>query len=91
MSTVALGDLATFVVGVDASTEMLRAARRAPNCEYLLAHAEALPFPDSSFDAATCCSGVHWFDQGRFFDELAAGAATRADGSASTTTTSWVR
>jgi ubiquinone/menaquinone biosynthesis C-methylase UbiE len=71
MSTVALGDFATFVVGVDASPEMLRAARRAPNCAYLLGHAESLPFPGSSFDAATCCSGVHWFDQGRFFDELA--------------------
>jgi ubiquinone/menaquinone biosynthesis C-methylase UbiE len=70
MSTVALGDLAAFVVGIDASPEMLRAARRAPNCAYLLAHAEHLPFPDSAFDAATCCSGVHWFDQSRFFEEL---------------------
>jgi ubiquinone/menaquinone biosynthesis C-methylase UbiE len=70
MSTVALGDLAAAVVGVDASPEMLRAARRAPNCRYLLAHAERLPFADASFDAATCCSGVHWFDQDGFFGEL---------------------
>lgn len=70
MSTVALADLAAFVVGVDASAEMLGIARPAPNCTYLLGHAEALPFPDGSFDAATCCSGVHWFDQHRFFDEL---------------------
>ena len=70
MSTVALADVAGFVVGVDASLEMLRAARQAPNCAYLFAHAEALPFPDGSFDAATCCSGVHWFDQERFFAEL---------------------
>jgi ubiquinone/menaquinone biosynthesis C-methylase UbiE len=70
MSTVALGELAEFVVGVDASREMLRAARRAPNCAYLFAHAEDLPFADASFDAATCCSGVHWFDQLRFFEEL---------------------
>jgi ubiquinone/menaquinone biosynthesis C-methylase UbiE len=69
MSTVALGDIAAFVVGVDASGEMLRAARLAPNCAYLLAHAEALPLPDASFDAVTCCSGVHWFDQARFFAE----------------------
>lgn len=70
MSTVALSDLAAFVVGVDASPEMLGVARRAPNCGYLLAHAEHLPFPDAFFDAATCCSGVHWFDQLSFFDEL---------------------
>jgi len=69
MSTVALADIAAFVVGVDASVEMLRAARKAPNCEYLLAHAEDLPFGDASFDAITCCSGVHWFDQARFFTE----------------------
>jgi SAM-dependent methyltransferase len=70
MSTIALGDLAGFVVGVDASAEMLSSARPAPNCAYLLAHAERLPFPDDVFDAATCCSGVHWFDQARFFAEL---------------------
>ncbi len=69
MSTVALADHAAFVVGVDASGEMLRDARRAPNCSYLLGHAESLPFPDESFDAVTCCSGVHWFDQARFFAE----------------------
>jgi ubiquinone/menaquinone biosynthesis C-methylase UbiE len=70
MSTVALGALAGFVVGVDASPEMLRVARQAPNCAYLLAHAEHLPFADGAFDAATCCSGVHWFDQERFFAQL---------------------
>jgi len=70
MSTVAMADLAAFVVGVDASPEMLGVARTAANCTYLLAHAESLPFSDASFDAATCCSGVHWFDQHRFFDEL---------------------
>lgn len=69
MSTVALAELAEFVVGVDASGEMLRAARAAPNCRYLLGHAEDLPLPDASFDALTCCSGVHWFDQARFFAE----------------------
>jgi SAM-dependent methyltransferase len=69
MSTVALGEVAAFVVGIDASAEMLRAARAAPNCAYVLAHAENLPLPDASFDAVTCCSGVHWFDQARFFAE----------------------
>lgn len=70
MSTVALADHAATVAGVDASREMLRAARRAPRVSYLIGNAERLPFADDTFDAVTCCSGVHWFDQERFFAEL---------------------
>lgn len=70
MSTVALAAHAPTVVGVDVSPEMLGSARRAPGAHYLLGSAEALPFSNASYDAATCCSGVHWFDQGRFFAEL---------------------
>jgi SAM-dependent methyltransferase len=70
MSTVALADLAPMVVGVDRSPEMLRAARHAPGVSYMLGSAETLPFGSSVFDAVTCCSGVHWFDQSRFFGEL---------------------
>lgn len=70
MSTVALAAHAPTVVGVDVSPEMLGAARRAPGAHYLLGNAEEMPFADASFDAATCCSGVHWFDQPRFFAEL---------------------
>jgi ubiquinone/menaquinone biosynthesis C-methylase UbiE len=70
MSTIALAEHAGFVVGVDASPEMLAAARRAPNVTYMQANAEMLPFADGVFDAATCCSGIHWFDQERFFAEL---------------------
>jgi ubiquinone/menaquinone biosynthesis C-methylase UbiE len=70
MSTVALAAHAATVVGVDVSPEMLGAARRAPGAHYLLGNAERMPFTAGSFDAATCCSGVHWFDQPRFFVEL---------------------
>lgn len=70
MSTVALGAHAETVVGVDVSAEMLGSARRAPGASYLLGSAERMPFTDDAFDAATCCSGVHWFDQARFFAEL---------------------
>lgn len=70
MSTIALADHASSVVGVDASPEMLHAARRAPAVSYLLGSAERLPLVDESVDAVTCCSGVHWFDQKRFFSEL---------------------
>jgi SAM-dependent methyltransferase len=70
MSTVALAEHADIVVGVDRSREMLRAARTVHNAHYVYAAAEALPIPDATVDAVTCCSGVHWFDQPRFFAEL---------------------
>jgi ubiquinone/menaquinone biosynthesis C-methylase UbiE len=70
MSTVALAEHAATVVGVDLSPEMLGAARRSGGVHYLLGNAERMPVTDASFDAATCCSGVHWFDQARFFGEL---------------------
>jgi ubiquinone/menaquinone biosynthesis C-methylase UbiE len=70
MSTVALAGHADAVVGVDVSPEMMRSARHATGVRYLLGRAERLPFTAGTFDAATCCSGVHWFDQPRFFAEL---------------------
>jgi len=70
MSTVALGAHASTVVGLDVSPEMLAAARHAPGTHYMLGSAERMPFATASFDAATCCSGVHWFDQDRFLAEL---------------------
>jgi ubiquinone/menaquinone biosynthesis C-methylase UbiE len=70
MSTVALAGRADCAIGVDVSPEMMRSARHAPGVRYLLGRAERLPFRDASFEAATCCSGVHWFDQPRFFAEL---------------------
>ena len=70
MSTVALAAHASVVVGVDVSAEMLRSARRADGVEYLLGSAERMPFVAGTFGAATCCSGVHWFDQHAFFAEL---------------------
>jgi ubiquinone/menaquinone biosynthesis C-methylase UbiE len=70
MSTIALAEHARSVVGVDVSSEMLRVARRAPGVSYLFARAERMPFPASTFDAVTCCSGLHWFDQPQFFAEL---------------------
>jgi ubiquinone/menaquinone biosynthesis C-methylase UbiE len=70
MSTVALAGHTDAVFGVDVSPEMMRSARHAPRVRYLLGRAERLPLRAESFDAATCCSGVHWFDQPRFFAEL---------------------
>jgi len=70
MSTVALAGHADATIGVDVSIEMLRSARHAPGVQYLLGRAETLPVRPATFDAATCSSGVHWFDQPRFFAEL---------------------
>jgi SAM-dependent methyltransferase len=78
MSTAALAQHATTVVGVDVSMEMLSSARRTPGTSLLLAHAEHLPFADDTFDAVTVCSGIHWFDQPVFFAEAA--RVLRADG-----------
>jgi ubiquinone/menaquinone biosynthesis C-methylase UbiE len=70
MSAIALADHADTVVGLDVSPEMLRAARPAPKVTYMLGNAETMPFTAATVDAVTCCSGIHWFDQERFFTEL---------------------
>jgi SAM-dependent methyltransferase len=70
MSTIALAEQAPVAVGIDVSPEMLRAARPTEGATFMLASAELLPFADESLDAVTCCSGVHWFEQQRFFAEL---------------------
>jgi ubiquinone/menaquinone biosynthesis C-methylase UbiE len=70
MSTVALTEYAATVVGVDVSFEMMSVAPPAANVTYVFGDAERLPFADASFGAVTCGSGIHWFDQARFFAEL---------------------
>jgi len=69
MSTRALREIADEVVGADRSPEMLAAAPRGEGIAYVRSTAEELPFPAGSFDAITVSSGVHWFDQPRFFAE----------------------
>ena len=70
MSTRALAERAMTVVGVDVSREMLRAAPPVARASYLLGSAEHLPLPAGSIDAVTCSSGVHWFDQAKFFADV---------------------
>jgi ubiquinone/menaquinone biosynthesis C-methylase UbiE len=70
MSTVALAAHADTVIGLDISAEMMRVAPPAANDAYMLGNAEQLPLTARSIDAVTCSSGIHWFDQARFFTEL---------------------
>lgn len=50
------------VTGIDLSDEMLAIARqKATSAIFQLGNAEALPFPDASFDAVTCAFGVRNF------------------------------
>jgi ubiquinone/menaquinone biosynthesis C-methylase UbiE len=64
LSTTPLRRIATRVVGVDASWDMLTRASREPPVSYVQAAAEQLPFSDASFDIATVCSALHWFEPG---------------------------
>jgi demethylmenaquinone methyltransferase / 2-methoxy-6-polyprenyl-1,4-benzoquinol methylase len=59
----------TSVIGVDISQEMLnigiekvKHAKLTSKINFALADAESLPFPDHSFDAATCAFGVRNFE-----------------------------
>jgi SAM-dependent methyltransferase len=69
LSTTALSEVADVVVGVDRSPEMLAVAPRLDAGWYIRSSAESLPFAAASFDVITVSSGVHWFDQPRFFAE----------------------
>lgn len=58
----ALRDSTVTVVGADLSTEMLRIARAlTPGARFEQADAEALKFPDESFDAVSCNFGMLHF------------------------------
>ncbi len=59
------------VVGADISAAMCAKGRvRVPNATFVVANAEALPFDDASFDAATCGQSFHWFDGWRALSEM---------------------
>lgn len=66
MSATALLGLARHVIGIDASPEMLRIARKADRLRYLACSAEALPFRSRSFDLIVACGSMDWVDRARF-------------------------
>ena len=71
MSSVALLGLAQQVVGVDASVEMLRLARKGDGLHYLASSAEALPFRSGSFDLIVACGSIDWVDRALFMPRAA--------------------
>lgn len=68
-SSIALTEIASWVVGVDTSVEMLDRATLDDYIEYVEAMAEDQPFDAGFFDLATVSSAFHWFDRTRFLSE----------------------
>lgn len=66
-SSVALAELADQVEAVDASAEMLAAARPHERVRYRQGRAEQLDFPDDSFELVTVALALHWFGAEAFF------------------------
>jgi len=58
------------VVGLDPSAEQLANALPHPRVTYRCASAEATGLDDGSVDLLVAGQAFHWFDQGRFFDEV---------------------
>jgi len=71
LSSVALLDLAREVVGIDASLEMLRQARRPGAVSYAAAAAEAPPFGPARFDLVVACGALDWVDRALFLPRAA--------------------
>lgn len=76
-TAIAIAPLVAGMVALDLTPEMLETARAhaeergAAGIEFVLGDAEALPFPDESFDLVTCRIAAHHFpDVQKFADEV---------------------
>lgn len=69
-STRALRSIASSVIGIDPSREMLDQAEQTEGIDYRVASAEDLPFEAESFDIATVALAIHWLDRDRFLPEV---------------------
>lgn len=68
-SSRAVAAVATEVIGVDLSAEMLGFAWRDRRIQYIRSRAEELPVATSAFELVTTGLAFHWFDQPRFLAE----------------------
>lgn len=69
MSTVALTEIATSVIGADIAPAMLSQAPTHPRIRYVESAAESLPFESHSADLITVFIAFHWLDRTRFLAE----------------------
>ncbi len=69
LSSRALAEIATEVVGIDPSEEMIARADLHPRVSYRVAPAEALPLADASCDLVTVASAFQLFDRAGFLSE----------------------
>ncbi|WP_186315633.1 class I SAM-dependent methyltransferase [Catellatospora sichuanensis] len=71
VSTAALRPLAAQVIGVEPAAAMLAHREAvAPGASFAVARAEALPFPDSSFDPVTAAGALNYTDLARSLPQL---------------------
>ncbi|MCB9153636.1 MAG: class I SAM-dependent methyltransferase [Caldilineae bacterium] len=68
-SSRALTEIADHVDAVDVSPEMIAEAEPHERVSYHTGRAEAVPFPDRTFDLVTVGLAFHWFDQADFLRE----------------------
>jgi ubiquinone/menaquinone biosynthesis C-methylase UbiE len=64
-----LTDIASSVIGVDPSADMLAHATPHPNIEYRQSTPEHIPLADQQFDLIAAAQAFHWFDQDAFLAE----------------------
>ncbi len=69
LSTLALKEVASKIIALDISTEMLALAPKSSNIHYLLASAENFPINEKIFDLITISQAIHWLDKEKFFRE----------------------
>lgn len=69
-AAIALAERFDRVYATDISAEQVAEAAKAPNIAYSVAPAEASGLPDSSVDAVTVATALHWFDFSVFWDEV---------------------
>jgi SAM-dependent methyltransferase len=58
------------VLATDASARQVRSAAPHPRVHYAVATAEEAPVRNASASLVTCAQALHWFDRGRFWEEV---------------------